>query len=92
MDILKTLANKRNVQIFSSEQLARTELAKIILAPDFYVLDREDFDISLLEINYASKFVELSHAQVLGTFWDRLVLNGKNWVILLLVTIKFKFL
>ena len=38
------------------------------MAPDFYVLDREDFDISLLEINYASKFVELSHAQVLGTF------------------------
>jgi len=68
VDILKTLANKRNVQIFSSVQLARTELVKIILAPDFYVLDREDFDISLLEINYASKFVELSHAQVLGTF------------------------
>ena len=68
VDILKTLANKRNVQIFSSEELARTELVKIILAPDFYVLDREDFDISLLEINYASKFVELSHAQVLGTF------------------------
>ncbi|MFK5277869.1 YlmH/Sll1252 family protein, partial [Lactococcus lactis] len=56
------------VQIFSSEELARTELVKIILAPDFYVLDREDFDICLLEINYASKFVELSHAQVLGTF------------------------
>lgn len=68
VDTLKTLANKRNVQIFSSEELARTELVKIILAPDFYVLDREDFDICLLEINYASKFVELSHAQVLGTF------------------------
>ena len=68
VEILKTLANKREVQVFSSAELAQTELVKIILAPNFYVLDKDDFDIDLLEISYAIKFVQISHAQVLGTF------------------------
>lgn len=68
VEILKTLANKREVQVFSSAELAQTELVKIILAPNFYVLDKDDFDIALLEISYAIKFVQISHAQVLGTF------------------------
>ena len=61
VEILKTLANKREVQVFSSAELAQTELVKIILAPNFYVLDKDDFDIALLEISYAIKFLSLIH-------------------------------
>ncbi|AYG00928.1 RNA-binding protein [Lactococcus allomyrinae] len=66
--ILQSLVNKREVHIFSSQDFAVTELSKMILAPQFYILDVEDFDLSLLEINYATKFSQISHAQVLGTF------------------------
>ena len=68
LEILQILVNKRDVQLFSSQDLVQTEQAKVIIAPRFYLLDEKDFDLVLLEINYASKFVELSHSQVLGAF------------------------
>jgi RNA-binding protein YlmH len=77
IEILQSLVGKRELQVFSSQDLLRDqetgallpiELSKVILAPEFYVLDEADFDLALLEINYAAKFVQLSHAQVLGTF------------------------
>ncbi|RZI49057.1 YlmH family RNA-binding protein [Lactococcus kimchii] len=68
LEILQTLANKRKVQLFSSQLLGEMEQAKVILAPEFYRFDAEDFDLALLEMSYASKFVQISHAQVLGTF------------------------
>ncbi|KZK05522.1 hypothetical protein AB996_1810 [Lactococcus cremoris] len=68
VEILKTLANKRKLQIFSSGEVVESELVKIILAPNFYMLDKGDFDIALLEISYAFKFIQISHSQVLGTF------------------------
>ncbi|MFC4651332.1 RNA-binding protein [Lactococcus nasutitermitis] len=68
VQILQSLVNKRELQIFSSQDFAATELSKLILAPTFYELDEQDFDISLLEIRYPAKFYHLTHSQVLGTF------------------------
>ncbi|MQW23746.1 MULTISPECIES: RNA-binding protein [unclassified Lactococcus] len=69
--ILKSLLGKKEIQCFSSQDLAETELTKFILAPDFYVLDQADFDLSLLKISYAIKFNQLTHAQVLGAFLNQ---------------------
>ncbi|GBG97016.1 RNA-binding protein [Lactococcus termiticola] len=68
-EILQTLGNKRELQIFLSSDMmtGETEMVKAVLAPDFYELDEDDFDMALLEIRYASKFHELKHAQILGT-------------------------
>lgn len=68
IQILRTLANARELQIFSSQELALTELSKVILAPEYYVFDENDFDMALLEIRFAAKFIQISHAQILGTF------------------------
>lgn len=70
--IVETLANRAGVQCFSSAMLAETELVKMILAPDYYVLDQADFELSLLEVAYAGKFNQLSHGQILGTLLNRL--------------------
>ena len=48
------------------------EYAKVIVAPDYYQLDPNDFDLALLEMVYASKFHHLSHSQVLGTIVHQL--------------------
>ncbi|MFK4881084.1 RNA-binding protein [Lactococcus petauri] len=68
VEILESLANKRELQIFSTQDIAQTELTKIIIAPEFYQLDVADFDIALLEILYAKKFYQLKHSQILGSF------------------------
>lgn len=68
VEILESLANKRELQIFSTQDIAQTELTKIIIAPEFYQLDVADFDLALLEILYVKKFCQLKHSQILGSF------------------------
>lgn len=70
--ILESLANRAGLQFFSSKILADTELVRVILAPDYYLLDESDFELALLEIDYARKFNKLSHGQILGTLLNRL--------------------
>lgn len=70
--ILENLANRAGILSFSSNLVAETELVKVILAPDYYVLDEADFELALLEIDFASKFNRLSHGQILGTLINRL--------------------
>lgn len=69
--ILYNLVGKKEIQIFSSADVAETEWVKLILAPDYYVLDVADFDLALLEISYAAKFNQITHAQVLGAFLNQ---------------------
>jgi len=76
--ILETLVNRADLQLFSSaswltgneESLsAEVEYVKAIIAP--LSADRPewaDFDIALLQIDYASKFKAITHSQILGTF------------------------
>jgi len=66
-EMLFALSHKRELQIFLTSKLVETEMAKAVIAPPFYELDADDFDMVLLEIKYASKFHELKHAQILGT-------------------------
>lgn len=68
LEILESLVNKRQLQIFSTQDIAETECSKVILAPEFYILNLEDFDLALLEISYANKFYNLKHSQILGSF------------------------
>lgn len=48
----------------------KLEYTKALIAPVYYVLsvDRNEFDIALLQINYFNKFQKITHSQILGTF------------------------
>lgn len=68
--ILQTLLNhsaKQDIQLFSSSMIAETEYVKLIIAPDYYQLSISDFNLSCLQIAFASKFTTLKHSQILGT-------------------------
>lgn len=71
-EIVKTLANYYKLQYFSSREILETEHSRGILAPSYYVLDPEDFDMVALDLSYPRKFHSLSHSQVLGTFLHQL--------------------
>ncbi len=43
------------------------EQQRVLIYPPYYVPTREDYDLALIEINYPTKFAELSHGQILGT-------------------------
>ncbi|KXT73746.1 hypothetical protein STRDD10_01369 [Streptococcus sp. DD10] len=67
MKIVESLANRYGLQSFSSLVLANTEMGRMLLAPEYYQLEKTDFDIALLAIDYPSKFHDLSHGKILGT-------------------------
>lgn len=72
IEIVKILSASMNITCFSSSDHYHTEYGRVILAPDYYQLDPLDYDISLVEISYHSKFNTLTHAQILGTLINEL--------------------
>ena len=56
VEVLRNLGNHLQLQIFSSSDFYTSEFAKVIIAPLYYELQLSDFEMDLLEINYANKF------------------------------------
>lgn len=64
--IVKQLVGKRLV-IHDDGGFEGAERKRMILAPDYYELDLKDFEIVIRQIDYPTKFVDLTHRQVTGT-------------------------
>ena len=75
--ILETLGNNRGIKTFSSTSHVPSEYARVILAPDYFTPSLEDFEMVLLEIEYPSKFQQLTHSKILGTVLNRLGIDRK---------------
>ena len=65
--ILETLGNNREIKTFSSTSYVPSEYARVLLAPDYFAPSLENFEMALLEIEYSSKFQQLTHSKILGT-------------------------
>jgi len=74
---LETLGNNRGIKVFSSTSYISSEYARVILAPDYFTPSLEDFEMTLLEIEYPSKFQQLTHSKILGTVLNRLGIDRK---------------
>lgn len=70
--LAKNVLSQRGLTYYISSDYYLTEYAKVIIAPDYYSLDQADFDMSLLEIAYNSKFNNLTHGQIMGTLLNQL--------------------
>lgn len=87
--IIKALLHHDLPVSFSSYGLFRTsERQRGIFFPDYFQPQTTDFALSLLEINYPSKFSQLRHSQILGTLLGKglkrsvigdIVTDGQRW-------------
>ncbi|MQB88341.1 RNA-binding protein, partial [Lactobacillus reuteri] len=75
IQIVKDLANYYNLKFFVSSTFDNEEYGRVILAPDYYELDEDDFEIKRLEISYARQFNELTHPKILGALLNQLGLE-----------------
>ena len=71
------MGNNRGIKVFSSTSYISSEYARVILAPDYFTPSLEDFEMTLLEIVYPSKFQQLTHSKILGTVLNRLGIDRK---------------
>lgn len=60
------------MRYFVSSDYYPAEYARILVAPDYYELNLENFELALLEVNYNSKFNQLTHAQIMGALLHKL--------------------
>jgi RNA-binding protein YlmH len=66
--IAKTLvAGQADLQVSYWGGVTGAEQQRAVIAPEFYTLSQDDFEIQVLQINYPKKFMTLQHAQILGT-------------------------
>nr|WP_186600844.1 YlmH/Sll1252 family protein [Streptococcus cuniculipharyngis] len=71
LTIASNILASQGVSYFLSTALCPMEQARLIIAPDYYVYHAEDFEISLVEIDYPRKFSQLTHRQVMGAFLNQ---------------------
>lgn len=64
------------------------EQLRVFIHPPYYEPKDEDFEITLIEINYPTKFAELSHGQIMGTILGSgivrdtlgdIITDGERW-------------
>ncbi|WML56853.1 RNA-binding protein [Neobacillus sp. PS2-9] len=76
--ILKLLIGENNdvkVQLFGGS--LEGERKRAFIYPDYLTVMEEDFQITLFEVHYPTKFVTLEHRQVLGTLMSLGLKRGK---------------
>lgn len=70
--IIENITHHAGLNCFSSDRMCPTEFVRVIVAPDYYQLEPEDFGLALLEIKHNSKFNQLQHHQILGSLLHQL--------------------
>lgn len=70
--ILKNLVASTDLKVFASTDYYPSEYGRVIIAPEYYDLDKNDFQMALVEVTYQAKFNQLTHGQILGTLMNEL--------------------
>ncbi|MGT2716100.1 YlmH family RNA-binding protein [Streptococcus respiraculi] len=71
-EMAQSIAAHFQLSYWSSRSLIVTEYSRGIIAPDYYVLDENDFEMAMVEVLYPRKYATLTHSQILGTLVNRL--------------------
>lgn len=70
--IVRSIVGQYDLNLFVSSDYYQMEYAKVIVAPNYYLLNQSDFEMSLIDIRYNGKFAHLNHAQIMGTLLNQL--------------------
>lgn len=65
--ILKTIIGQQTINLSFFGGSPHTERKRALLYPDYYQETEADYNVTLFEVKYPSKFIQLTHPQVLGT-------------------------
>ncbi|MFD1483727.1 RNA-binding protein [Lacticaseibacillus baoqingensis] len=76
------------VKVFAFGGYPHAERCRVILAPDYFTPQPQDYELSVLAINYPEKFATLHHSSILGTLanagiqrdlFGDIITNGHAW-------------
>ncbi|WP_318615515.1 RNA-binding protein [Sporosarcina sp. YIM B06819] len=65
--IVESLARNSMLLVGSYGAFVEAERQRILIYPDYYVPEKEDYQIAMFNVKYASKFLKLEHKDILGS-------------------------
>lgn len=60
------VGNQNDLIVIEDGGMVDSEMKRLIIAPSFYQIEKEDFEIVLAKISYAKPFGTLNHRDILG--------------------------
>ena len=63
--------------VYTEGVFEQAERKRVIIAPSYYVPEKDDYQITIFSLNYPSKFVQLRHPDVLGALLSLGIERGK---------------
>ncbi len=65
--IVESLARSSMLEVGSYGAFTKAERQRILIYPDYYVPETDDYRIAMFNVKYASKFMKLEHKDILGS-------------------------
>lgn len=65
--IVESLARNSMLVVGSYGAFVKAERQRILIYPDYYVPETDDYQIAMFNVKYASKFLKLEHKDILGS-------------------------
>lgn len=76
--IIKTIiGNGSEIKVAFFGGLEENERTRALIYPDYLNVEKDDFNIQLFEVEYATKFITIEHPQVLGSLMGLGLKRGK---------------
>lgn len=69
--VLSLVNHQKDLQVMFEGGIENSEMKRCIIAPSYYKINQEDFEIIIFEVKYASKFSTLTHSDVLGAMMSK---------------------
>lgn len=69
-DVVRKVIGQQELKVYSYGGFMNAENQRLIICPDFYDIQKEDFELYIVEVIYAHQFGLLKHKDVLGALMN----------------------
>ena len=75
--VASIVGQANDLTMYTEGVFEQAERKRVIIAPSYYVPEKDDYQITVFSMNYPSKFVQLRHPDVLGALLSLGIERGK---------------
>ena len=75
--VASIVGQANDLTMYTEGVFEQAERKRVIIAPSYYVPEKDDYQITVFSLNYPSKFVQLRHPDVLGALLSLGIERGK---------------
>ena len=75
--VASIVGQANDLTVYKEGVFEQAERKRIMIAPSYYVPEKDDYQVTIFSVNYPSKFVQLRHPDVLGALLSLGIERGK---------------